>query len=163
VDENGDPVLEQFNLENGGRVINEDGSWLVEVPMNLNFVTTNEFGEQVLSNDPTVGIPTEGKYRFKIEYDTNQKFSDVLQRADFLVPNIREYGWDSGGSQDPAFLNENTNQNILFQKSYSFSLSWGDYPDKDIAINCQDYFYNMVYNKVYTVSNLIDQYKSANV
>ena len=77
VDENGDPVLEQFNLENGGRVINEDGSWLVEVPMNLNFVTTNEFGEQVLSNDPTVGIPTEGKYRFKIEYDTNQKFSDL--------------------------------------------------------------------------------------
>jgi hypothetical protein len=163
VDENGDPVLEQFNLENGGRVINEDGSWLVEVPMNLNFVTTNEFGEQVLSNDPTVGIPTEGKYRFKIEYDTNQKFSDVLQRADFLVPNIREYGWDSGGSQDPAFADENTNQNILFQKSYSFSLSWDDYPDKDIAINCQDYFYSMVYNKVYTVSNLIDQYKSANV
>ena len=163
VDENGDPVLEQFNLENGGRVINEDGSWLVEVPMNLNFVTTNEFGEQVLSNDPTVGIPTEGKYRFKIEYDTNQKFSDVLQRADFLVPNIREYGWDSGGSQDPAFADENTNQNILFQKSYSFSLSWDDYPNKDIAINCQDYFYNMVYNKVYTVSNLIDQYKSANV
>jgi hypothetical protein len=163
VDENGDPVLEQFNLENGGRVINEDGSWLVEVPMNLNYVTTNEFGEQILSNDPSVGIPTEGKYRFKIEYDTNQKFNDVLQRADFLVPNIREYGWDEEGRVDPAFLSENTTQNQQFQKSYAFSLNWSDYVDKNVAISCQDYFYNMVYNKVYTISNLIDQYKSANV
>ena len=163
VDENLDPVLEQFNLENGGRVINEDGSWLVEVPMNLNFVTTNEFGEQVLSNDPTVGIPTEGKYRFKIEYDTNQKFNDVLQRADFLVPNIREYGWDSGGTNDPSFEDETSTQYQQLEKSYAFSLDWNDYADKNVAIQCKDYFYNMVYNKVYTVSNLIDQYKSANV
>ena len=163
VDENLDPVLEQFNLENGGRVINEDGSWLVEVPMNLNFVTTNEFGEQVLSNDPTIGIPTEGKYRFKIEYDTNQKFNDVLQRADFLVPNIREYGWDSGGTNDPSFEDETSTQYQQLEKSYAFSLDWNDYADKNVAIQCKDYFYNMVYNKVYTVSNLIDQYKSANV
>lgn len=159
IDENGDPILEEFTLVNQGRVINEDGSWVVDVPMNLNYVTTNEFGEQVLSDDPDVGIPTEGKYRFKVQYDLNRDLTKNILRADFLVPNIREYGWDADGNNDPA---NNNGLNEDFQKSYAFSLNWDDYVDKNVAINCEDYFYNMYYNKVYTVSNLIDQYKASN-
>ena len=65
-DENGDPVLEQYQLEDGGNVIDDNGSWLIDIPMNLDYITTNEFGERVISVDPTIGIPTKSKYRFKL-------------------------------------------------------------------------------------------------
>jgi len=47
----------------------------------------------------------------------------------------------------------------LFQKSYAFSLDWDDYADKQAAINCQDFFYLMKYNKVYTTSQFIEDYR----
>jgi hypothetical protein len=103
LDINGDPILEEYKLESGGKVIDSDGTFVVEVPMNLDYVVTNEFGEEVLSNDPNVGIPTSAKYRFKIEYQSETivppsagqilPIRGEVQRANVLVPNIREYGW----------------------------------------------------------------------
>ena len=46
-DNQGRPVLEQFTLENGGRCIDENGTWLIDLPMNLEYVYTNENGEKV--------------------------------------------------------------------------------------------------------------------
>ena len=60
VDENGDPVLEQYNLLNSGKVIDEDGAFVTDVPMNLDYVVTNEFGETVLSNDPSYWCTYKG-------------------------------------------------------------------------------------------------------
>ena len=62
----GYPQLEEYKLPNNGQVIDENGAWLVELPMNLDYVYTNEFGEQVISTDPNIGVPTKAKYRFKI-------------------------------------------------------------------------------------------------
>jgi len=158
VDNQGRPVLEVFDLDAGGQVIDDNGTWLLDVPMNLDYVITNEFGERVLSNDPKVGIPTKGKYRFKIKWNQSPKLSEPIKRAYFLVPNIREYGWNSGGNADP--LGElPTAGTTLATKSYAFSLDWNDYADINAAINCEDTFYLMSYNKVYTVSQLIDQYR----
>ena len=67
-DVNGRPILESYGLEGGGTIIDPQGTWLVDVPMNLDYYITNEFGEQVLSPDPTKGIPTKGKYRFKVKW-----------------------------------------------------------------------------------------------
>jgi hypothetical protein len=157
LDSQGLPILEQYDLESGGQVIDENGTWLVDVPMNLDYVFTNEFGDRVLSNDPTIGIPTKGKYRFKIKWNQSPKLSEPIKRAYFLVPNIREYGWDSSGNSDP-FQVPNPDPNVF--KSYAFSLDWNDYVDPQVAIDCEDYFYLMSYNKVYSVSQLIDQYRS---
>lgn len=258
-DENGDPILSQYNLQNGGKVIDENGTFVVDVPMNLDYVVTNEFGETVISNDPSIGIPTKGKYRFKVKYqseengppiDAGQFFpirGDVL-RANFVVPQIREYGWTGNivnSGTDPrdktntniqninffngqvietqtitissnssvevlqnsdadeiiSFVNnvkqtqkwidfpnggdltiqviKKTNQiggstvgndvtiqvksydydYVQYQKSYAFSLDWNDYADKNAAINCEDSFYEMNYNKVYTTAQLIDEYR----
>jgi hypothetical protein len=151
-DNQGRPILEEFSLEQGGEVIDENGAWLVDVPMNLDFVTTNEFGEQVISNDPKIGIPTKGKYRFKVKWGQSPTLSESTKRGYFLVPNIREYGWnqDGGSVVNPTEL----------VKSYSFSLDWNDYTDNNELlkeyINCEDRFYFMQYNKVYTVSQFID-------
>jgi hypothetical protein len=159
-DDQGRPILEVFDLESGGQVIDDNGTWLVDVPMNLDYAVTNEFGDRVLSNDPKVGIPTRGKYRFKVKWNQSPKLDESIKRAYFLLPNIREYGWDSNGIIDPLTNNLASPSNAESAvKSYAFSLDWDDYVDFQAAINCEDFFYLMSYNKVYTVSQLIDQYR----
>ena len=152
-DENGDPVLEQYRLEDGGNVIDDNGAWLIDLPMNMNFVTTNEFGERVTSVDPKVGVPTESKYRFKIKWQNEAGLQSQIMRANYLIPNIKEH-WGSDTPDDDGALS-----NLDFNKSYSFSLDWADYYDKDAAIKCEDTFYRFGYNKVYTTGAHIDRFK----
>ena len=106
-------IWAKVDLEQGGQVIDDNGTWLVDLPMNLDYITTNEFGERIISNDPNVGIPTKAKYRFKIKWNQSPKLSEPIKRGYFLVPNIKEYGWTSLSTQ-PTY-------NTL-KKTYSFSL-----------------------------------------
>ena len=172
-DSNGRPILETIDLESGGQVIDENGTWLVDLPMNLDYVITNEFGEQVISDDPKNGIPTKGRYRFKVKWNQSPSVSaDPIKRGYFLVPNIKEYGWKKTGNINVDPLTNNTatavNQDAA-QRSYAFSLDWADYgligtsmgnQMIDEAIRCEDKFYEFQYNKVYTVSQLITQYRN---
>lgn len=147
----GRPILESFELESGGKVIDENGAWMIDVPMNLDYYITNEFGEQVLSNDPEKGIPTKSKYRFKVKWNQSNSLSQNVRRAHFLVPNIRE------------------NQGVHEDGSYAFSVDWDEYALTgtsetnqiiQYAIDCEDRFYMMQYNKVYTVSQFISAVRS---
>jgi len=160
-DINGRPILEQYNLPEGGKIIDDEGTWVTEVPMNLDYVTTNEFGEQVLSNDPTQGIPTKAKYRFRIQYQNEEGIESNILRADYLVPNIKEWGWSPSNTNQPVDLNAQ-----LY--SYAFSLDWNDYGDTTTtignqmiqeAIDCEDRFYEFHFNKVYTIANFLDRWK----
>jgi len=166
-DNQGRPILEEYRLENSGNVIDENGTWLVEVPMNLDYVTTNEDGQRVFSRDPRVGIPTKGKYRFKVKWQQSPTDTDPVKRGYFLLPNVREWGWRTP-TIDPNYSNVlSTNRELA--SSYYFGLDWTGYTDAVLAtvrnqklqaaINCEDTFYEMEYNKVYTPSGLIDQYK----
>jgi hypothetical protein len=166
-DENGNPVLEVYELEQAGNVIDGDGTWIVELPMNLDYFITNEFGEKVISSDTTVGIPSKAKYRFKIKWQQSPGLSQQTRRASFLIPNVREYGWISSG-EDPNYSPNVTAKNKL-KSSYYFGLDWNGYvtgftsseriQKLNEIIDCQDTFYEFKFNRVYTVSNLIDQYK----
>lgn len=169
-DGDGNPILEQYQLEQSGNIIDEDGTWLAELPMNLDYVTTNEFGEQVISYDPQVGVPTKSKYRFKIKWQQSKDLTLQTRRASFLVPNVREYGWMNNA--DPYLSAPKTSDDYKkLKSSYYFGLDWSGYTNgfgtltnnkSDIIVNCEDSFYQMSYNKVYTVSGLIDQYKKGN-
>jgi hypothetical protein len=238
-DKNNLPVLEEHKFEQDGKIIDGDGAFLANVPMNLDYIVTNEFGEQVISNDPTKGIPTKGRYRFKFKWNNEGGLQNEFQRANFLVPNIKEHGWSSSGSEPFApnsttpkvfdtiagntisgaesiaqdggllfnsqintenftvFINgspyygdttvipvsagdiltiqstpiDNTQPqqfNFTFfpqsyfdlLRSYTFSLDWDDYVDPISAINCEDTFYEMNYNKVYTTAMFLDRYKN---
>lgn len=165
-DENGRPILEQFNFDGGNDVIDENGVWLVDLPMNMDFLTVNEFGERILSNDPKVGIPTKAKYRFKIKWKQPEDLGQEVKRGYFLVPNVREYGWTSP-TTDPKDTPTGVNYE-QFVKSYAFSLDWADYGNTGTtigrqiiqsAIDCEDKFYEFKYNQVYTIAGLIDLYQ----
>jgi len=177
-DSNGRPTLEYFDLENAGQVIDENGAWLVEVPMNLDYITTDEFGNRVISLDPLVGVPTKGKYRFKIKWNQTPGLDTLNKRANFLVPNVREY-WNSSGGPGFAFGGGEVPPSPLFpdyrvfKTSYAFTNNWDDYgytgqttSDAEYAqglqhiqdaIDCKDKFYEFSFNKVYTVSQLHTQ------
>ena len=169
LDISGNPILEEYKLEQNGNVIDGDGTWLVELPMNLDYFITNEFGEKVISYDPTIGIPTKAKYRFKIKWQQSENITDGARRPYFLVPNIREFGWNNS-TTDPNTSNVSTTQKKQLASSYYFGLDWSGYTqgfnlsDSNIRINeiinCEDTFYQFEYNRVYTVSGLIDQFKN---
>ena len=157
-DTTGNPILEQYEFEQAGNIIDGDGTWLTELPMNLDYYITNEFGEKVISNDPTIGIPTKGKYRFKVKWSQPSGLAEQTRRPYFLVPNIREYGWINT-SLDPNFASNQTMRNNL-AGSYYFGLDWSGYTNVNAAVNCEDTFYQFDYNKVYTVAGLIDEFKN---
>jgi len=168
-DSDGNPVLEQYDLEQSGNVIDGNGTWLIELPMNLDYFITNEFGEKVLSNDPTIGIPTKGKYRFKVKWTQPNDLTLQTRRAYYLVPNVKEYGWTTPGSDPTTYSFPTTARGKQQQSSYYFGLAWSGYTNGftgqnrinrlNEIIDCEDTFYEFQYNRVYTVSSLIDQYK----
>ncbi len=174
-DADGNPILELFQLEKSGNIIDGNGVWMTELPMNLDYFITNEFGEKVISNDPTVGIPTKGKYRFKIKWSQSPSLSEQTRRAYFLVPNVKEYGWSSNNG-DPTIAGTGSESALRQKSSYYFGLDWSGYTEGfygttanqraltnnilNQKINCEDTFYQFEFNKVYTVSGFIDQFKN---
>jgi hypothetical protein len=140
-DTKGRPILERYEIQED---IEEDGSFVVPLPMNMDFIFTNEFGENEITNDPNKGIPTSACYRFRIS-GKNQTLGRVRYVASYLLPNIREYNSDVDGS-------------------YAFSLDWDDYPTSATSSSVifnqtygsyfpEDYFYRFSYNKVYSVTS----------
>lgn len=169
-DSDGNPILEQYQLEQSGNIIDGNGVWMTELPMNLDYFITNEFGEKVLSNDPAVGIPTKSKYRFKVKWQQPKDLTLQTRRPHFLVPNIKEYGWTN--NEDDPYSQGTTADREKLESSYYFGLDWSGYTNGFTStekidrlneiIECEDTFYQFDYNRVYTVSSLIDQYKKGN-
>jgi hypothetical protein len=143
IDRNSDglPILEEFKLESGGKVIDDDGTFVVDVPMNLDYVVTDEFGQLVFSNNPKVGIPTKGKYRFKVKFNDSEKDLATttvdpnsvigpqifnlsvfrpkgnLLRGNYLIPNIKEYGWENGNDPNTVDNSQVITNDINFNNS----------------------------------------------
>ena len=111
-DPNGYPQLETFSFADDGKIIDDNGAFVVNVPMNLDFLSTDEFGNQVISNNPNIGIPTKGKYRFKFKWINEQGLSNSIMRGNYLIPNVKEHGWTLGSSIDPFNTFQPVNVNL---------------------------------------------------
>ena len=145
------PILENYDLHED---IPEDGSFVLPLPMNMDYVYTNEFGENEITNNPNKGIATSACYRFK--FTLNDQGNDRARKsASYLVPNIRDYVGTAESN-----------------KSYAFSTNLNDYPTVAVSADPvkgilysefgeyypKDYFFRMNYNKVYTVSSFHSGY-----
>lgn len=163
------PELEYFNPSES---IDTDGTAMVVLPMNMEYVYTNEFGEQEITNDINKGIPTTTVARFRFTLDGN---NDKTSTAKYLVPQIREYNTDINGG------NYNAEYEPELLTTYQFSNVFEDYlkivtPDNGMGtidnmsnpyINDkkalmlgtnndgvpEDVFYKFIFGKVYTVSS----------
>ena len=151
-DSNGRPILEYMDLDED---IDESGAFVMTLPMNMEYVYTNEFGENEVTNDSNKGVPTSACYRFRVSVK-NESLGRVRTTASYLIPNIREY-----------YLED-------LDKSYAWSNNWNDYPtaavnDSMILYNIdgsyypKDYFYRFNYNKVYSVSSFLGSYSDGDL
>jgi hypothetical protein len=147
------PVLEEYDLNED---IPEDGGFVFSVPMNMDYVFTNEFGENEITNDSNKGIPTSACYRFRFNLGDEGK-ERTRKVASYIVPNIREYS-------------------TQIDQSYTFSTNWKEYPTLAVSSDSnrgilyndfgqyypRDYFYRLTYGKVYTVSSFQNSYFKGN-
>lgn len=125
-----DGTVERFDVE-GGKVIDANGAWAYQIPMNLDYVTTDEYGNLVPSEDPSKGIPTSAKVRFRISMDQTGGEGRLRTRAKYLVPN-----------------NTIPSSATTLEDAYVF-----DETIKD------EFLYTFKWNKLYTIKNLIMRYQ----
>ena len=152
---------------------------MIAFPMNIDYIFTNELGEQEVTNEHNKGIPTSAiaRFRFSLEFQSNK-----IATAKYIVPNLREfnpniYGSYGGASDQPLRYGLEYSEGML--TTYQFSDVFEDYiritPPSDQVefsslyygedakeykknlilngVSPQDYFYRFVYGKVYTVSS----------
>lgn len=78
--------VEQFSVQ-GDNNINSDGVWCYQIPMNLDYVITDEFGKMVMTDNPNTGIPTRARVRFRLSMAETPSDVTARKRARFLIPN----------------------------------------------------------------------------
>lgn len=109
--------IEEYNVE-GGRVIDNNGAWAYQIPMNLDYMVTDEFGNLVLTEDQTRGIPTRTRVRFRVGMDETGGLGRLRTRAKFLIPHNpdkfedRDFSFDKT-TKDSSFVD------LYWNKIYS--------------------------------------------
>ena len=124
-----DGRVEQFPIM-GNRVIDGDGTWVYEIPMNLDYVTTDEFGNFVPTDNPDKGIATRARVRFRVRLDDTQYDNTARKRACYLIPN------------NPRLEDEG------FDKTMEVDYEFG-------SLTREESYRDLFWNKVYTVKNYI--------
>ena len=81
-----DGRVEEFAIK-GNRLIDENGVWCYQIPMNLDYVTTDEFGNLVPTDNPSKGIPTRTSVRFRVTLDDEIGNNSSYKRCSYLIPN----------------------------------------------------------------------------
>lgn len=81
-----DNKIEQYAV-NGNQNIDENGVWCYQIPMNLDYIVTDEFGNIVPSNDPERGIPTRARVRFRVSLNEMEGDGKARNRSRYLIPN----------------------------------------------------------------------------
>ena len=81
-----DGGVEEFTIM-GNQLIDGNGTWCYQIPMNLDYVMTDEYGNIVPTNDSKKGLPTRAQVRFR--FSLNDFASDYQNNhlSKMLVPN----------------------------------------------------------------------------
>lgn len=112
-----DGKVEEFNIS-GSRVIDENGVWCYQIPMNLDYVITDEQGNLIPTKDSNKGIPTRANVRFRITLDDNGDEFTQGKTGVYLVPNnpneISKENYDFSINSD-----KNSFVNLMWNKVYT--------------------------------------------
>lgn len=134
-----DNKVEEFQIK-GNRLIDGDGVWCYQIPMNLDYVMTDEFGNIVPTDDPSRGIPTRTRVRFRISVDETVNDGSARKRCKYLVPN------------NPRIHNVDYPK---FTETLNVDYEFGSATEDE---NYRDLFWN----NVYTVKNYIPKLQKNN-
>lgn len=143
-----DGLTEEFQI-NGNQLINGDGVWCYQIPMNLDYIGTDEYGNIVPVDSPTKGIPTRTRVRFRISKQTSGDEGFSRHTAKYLVPNnipFSKYVDEKGyGFKKPVIENGND-----IDRYFEFGSS-----------TPKECYRDLYWNKVYSVKNYIPRIQTA--
>lgn len=78
--------VEELRIE-GTQLIDGNGTWCYNIPMNLDYMMTDEYGNMVPTDDPSKGIPTRTRARFRFSLSDFDSDYSNNHLAKVLVPN----------------------------------------------------------------------------
>lgn len=126
--------VEEFQVK-GTKLINANGVWCYQIPMNLDYMVTDEYGNMVPTDNPETGIPTRARVRFRISLEDNEQNTDNFFRAKVLVPH------------NPQDLPNGTHE--------GYDYEFGSYTREDS-------FRDLFWNNVYSVKSYIPRIQRSN-
>ncbi|MBP5722660.1 MAG: hypothetical protein J6X18_03665, partial [Bacteroidales bacterium] len=132
-----DGKVEEFSVK-GNNLIDGDGVWCYQIPMNLDYVVTDEFGNMVPTDNPEKGIATRTRDRFRISMNETENDETARKRARFLVPN------------NPKLTEDYPD----FKKSHKADYEFGTFTKEES-------YRDLFWNKVYTVKSYIPRLQKA--
>ena len=138
-----DGLVEEFPIK-GNALIDSDGVWCYQIPMNLDYVGTDEYGNIVPTEDPGKGIPTRTQVRFRISKRESGDEGFSRHTAKYLVPMnpiMRE-------NKTIPTTQEETGQ--AMERMYNFGSN-----------TPQSCFRDLYWNNVYSVKNYIPKVQVA--
>jgi hypothetical protein len=129
-----DGLTEEFQIQ-GNQLIDSNGVWCYQIPMNLDYVGTDEYGNIIPTDNPTKGIPTRTQVRFRISKSETSDEGHSRHTAKYLVPmNPTLVGNKPKTAENGAYI----------EKMYTFGSATPD-----------DCFRDLYWNNVYSVKNYI--------
>lgn len=138
-----DGNVEEFIIQ-GNALIDGNGVWCYQIPMNLDYVKTDEYGNIVRTDDTTKGIPTRASVRFRFSLTEFENEGSSTHVSKVLVPNNPKYY-----SEMDRKKAEDMDASIL---DYSFGSATDDASFKDLFSN-----------NVYTAKSFIPRFQMLSI
>ena len=142
-----DGLVEEYPIQ-GNRLIDSDGVWCYQIPMNLDYIGTDEYGNIVPTDNPNRGIPTRTQVRFRFSKTDTGEEGHSRHTAKYLVPmNPLFYegdGQEGGNEKDKFVIPKSAVSGQDYEKMYEFG--------SNTPISC---FRDLYWNNVYSVKNYI--------
>lgn len=117
-----DGGVEEFVVQ-GNKLIDGDGVWCYQIPMNLDYIITDEFGNIVHTDNPNKGIATRADVRFRFTVEDAIEGQKNSVRARYLVPhnpgeNDNEIDFEFGSKTKDSSFRSLFYNNVYTVKSY---------------------------------------------
>jgi len=114
--------VEEFQVK-GTELINGDGIWCYQIPMNLDYMMTDEYGNMVPTDNPDKGIPTRTRVRFRISMQDFEQNTDNYFRPKVLVPhnpqNLEGEGHDKYDYEFGSFTSDESFRDLFWNEVYT--------------------------------------------
>lgn len=78
-------TIEELQIK-GTQLIDGNGVWCFQIPMNLDYMMTDEYGNMVPTDSPEKGIPTRCEVRFRLSLEEGSDV-DIIHNSKVLVPH----------------------------------------------------------------------------
>lgn len=110
--------VEEFAIK-GNQVINGNGVWCYQIPMNLDYMMTDEYGNMVPTDDPEKGIPTRTRVRFRASLTDMDGSSQSYYRAKYLIPNNPEIDRNDVDYNFGTYTDESSYRDLFWNCVYT--------------------------------------------